>query len=91
MDPSEPRKERRLHAREIVLKEATITTEDAEIGCSVRNQHENGAELRVAAGVKIPDRFVLHIQADGATYRAVVRWRRSERLGVQLYGGSPDV
>ncbi|TJX13835.1 MAG: PilZ domain-containing protein, partial [Mesorhizobium sp.] len=51
MEPDEPRRERRLHQREIVLKEATIVAgpDNPAIGCSVHNQHERGAELRVPA------------------------------------------
>ncbi|WP_095091357.1 PilZ domain-containing protein [Mesorhizobium sophorae] len=85
MSPIDPPVERRSDARGIVLKEATIITDDAKISCSVRNQHVHGAELRVDPGVTIPDRFVLHVPADDASYRAVVRWRRNERLGVQIY------
>ncbi|MER8389166.1 PilZ domain-containing protein [Mesorhizobium sp. M1428] len=88
MDPTEPKPDRRLHQRTPVLKDATITTgrRDMDISCSVCNQHERGAELRVAADALVPDRFVLFIPEDGATYQAVVRWRKNDRLGVQLYG-----
>ncbi|MFD1988330.1 PilZ domain-containing protein [Mesorhizobium newzealandense] len=85
MSPTDPRPERRSHPRGIVLKGATIITDDANISCSVRNQHHHGAELRVDPGLTIPDRFVLHVPADDTSYRAVVRWRRNERLGVQIY------
>ena len=83
--PDDPPIERRSHPRSAVLKDGTIITEDATIRCSVRNQHAHGAELRVDPGVVIPERFVLHIPADDARYRAVVRWRKNERLGVQIY------
>ncbi|MDX8480710.1 PilZ domain-containing protein [Mesorhizobium sp. VK24D] len=83
-----PHVERRLHAREFVLKEATIVTADARIRCSVRNQHEHGAELRVGPQMEIPDRFTLVVPDDDAAYRAVVRWRRNERLGVQIFSNS---
>ncbi|PBB47224.1 PilZ domain-containing protein, partial [Mesorhizobium loti] len=36
-------------------------------------------------GVVVPERFVLLVHVDGARYRAVVRWRKKERLGVQIY------
>ncbi|MER8461555.1 PilZ domain-containing protein [Mesorhizobium sp. M1409] len=85
MGPTDQHIERRSHSRGIVLKDATIITDDANIGCSVRNQHVHGAELRVDPGATIPDRFVLHVPADDASYRAVVRWRRNERLGLQIY------
>jgi hypothetical protein len=68
----------------VVLKEAIIVTGDLTINCSLCNQHAHGAELRVKADIAIPDRFALHVPADNASYRAIVRWRRNERLGVQL-------
>ncbi len=85
---SYPKIERRHHAREFVLKDAMIVADGVRIACSIRNQHEHGAELRVDPNVLIPDRFLLDIPADGATYRAVARWRRNERLGVQLYANA---
>jgi hypothetical protein len=84
-NPDDPPIERRSHPRAAVLKDGIIITEDMTIACSVRNQHAHGAELRVEPGVVVPERFVLHVHADGAEYRAVVRWRKSERLGVQIY------
>ena len=86
MAPSEPPQERRLHTREIVFKDATIIAGDLKLSCSVRNQHSSGAELRVVADAQVPERFLLHVPADDTTYRAVIRWRRNERLGVQIYG-----
>ena len=71
-----------------MLKEATIVTGDASIRCSIRNQHEHGAELRVGAQVELPDGFTLIVPDDDAVYRAVVRWRRNERVGVQVYSNS---
>ncbi|TPN75991.1 PilZ domain-containing protein [Mesorhizobium sp. CU2] len=85
---SYPKVERRLHAREFVLKDATIVADNVRIACSVRNQHEHGAELRVDPNALIPERFLLDVPADAITYRAVARWRRNERLGVQLYANA---
>jgi len=84
-NPDDPPIERRSHPRTAVLKDGTIITEDTTIACSVRNQHAHGAELRVEPGVVVPERFVLHVPADGVEYRAVVRWRKNERLGVQIH------
>ncbi|MBN9548178.1 MAG: PilZ domain-containing protein [Alphaproteobacteria bacterium] len=84
-----PETERRHHVREFVLKEATIIAGAVRIGCSVRNQHEQGAELRVAADVAIPERFLLEVPADDTAYRALVRWRRNDRVGVALYSNAP--
>jgi hypothetical protein len=85
MSPTDPPVERRSRARQIVLKDATIITDDASIRCSVCNQHTHGAKLRIERGVALPDRFILHVPADDAKYRAAMRWRRNERLGVQFY------
>ena len=94
--PDDPPIERRSLPRAAVLKDGTIITEDTTIACSVRNQHAHGAELRVEPGVVVPEpgdvvvvvvvveRFVLYVPADGVEYRAVVRWRKNERLGVQI-------
>ncbi|QKC86352.1 PilZ domain-containing protein [Mesorhizobium sp. NZP2077] len=84
-NPDDPPIERRSHLRTAVLKDGAIITGDVKIACSVRNQHAHGAELRVDPGVVVPERFVLHVRADGVEYRAVVRWRKNERLGVQIY------
>ncbi|MER9296547.1 PilZ domain-containing protein [Mesorhizobium sp. M0621] len=81
----DPPIERRSHLRMPVLKDGTIITEGMKVACSVRNQHAHGAELRVDPGVVVPDRFVLHVHAEGVEYRAVVRWRKNERLGIQIY------
>ena len=83
--PDDPPIERRSLPRAAVLKDGTIITEDVKIACSVRNQHAHGAELRVEPGVVVPERFVLYVPADGVEYRAVVRWRKNERLGVQIH------
>ncbi|CAN7685099.1 PilZ domain-containing protein [Mesorhizobium caraganae] len=85
--PTNPPIERRSHIRDLVLKEATIDSGDVSINCLVCNQHAHGAELRVKADIAIPDRFMLHVPVDRTSYRAVVRWRRKERLGVQLDSG----
>lgn len=85
MGSDDPPIERRAHPRPVVLKDGVILAEGLNISCSIRNQHPHGAELRVEPGVVVPERFVLLVHADDARYRAVVRWRKNERLGVQIY------
>lgn len=86
MQEEEPKPERRHLSRPNVLKQAIILAGSSEIACSIRNQHTDGAELRVAADASVPDRFFLDVPDDGVVYQTVVRWRRNERLGVQFYG-----
>lgn len=81
---------RRQH-RQRVLKGAAIITgiQNSEIRCSVKNQHDKGAELRVAPDARIPDRFLLYVHIDSIAYRCVVRWRRNDRIGVEFTGTEP--
>lgn len=74
-----------------VLKSGTIIAgiKNSEISCTLRNQHSKGAELRVTADVQIPERFLLYVPLDGLAYRAVVRWRKNERVGVEFLGTEP--
>jgi hypothetical protein len=64
MKEDESQRERRLLSRLNVLKQATIWAGERDISCSIRNQHKNGAELRVAPDITVPDRFFLHVPDD---------------------------
>jgi hypothetical protein len=77
--------------RNRVLKGATILRGPAqsEISCTVRNQHDNGAEIRVPGETALPERFLLYISADNTAYRVVVRWRKGARVGLQFVGREP--
>ncbi len=81
---------RREH-RQRVLKGGTIILgiQSSEISCVLRNQHENGAELKVPPDTRVPDRFLLYVPSDGVAYRSEVRWRRNDRIGVQFIGKEP--
>ncbi|MER9868527.1 PilZ domain-containing protein [Mesorhizobium sp. M0136] len=80
--------EHRRERRPRVLKGGTIITgiQNSEISCTLRNQHEGGAELKVA---RVPDRFLLYVSVDGVAYRSEVRWRRNDRIGVKFTGTEP--
>ncbi|MBZ9676852.1 PilZ domain-containing protein [Mesorhizobium sp. ES1-1] len=77
--------------RSRVLKGGTIITglKDSEIGCMLRNQHENGAELKIPVEASIPDQFLLYVPLDRTSYRCEVRWRRNDRMGVKFIGREP--
>jgi len=83
--------ESRRRTRPRVLKGATIllTNNQSEIRCTVRNQHEDGAELHIPGVLALPDEFLLYIPLDGFAYRSSVRWRKGDRIGVQFTGREP--
>lgn len=37
----------------------------------------------------MPDEFLLYVPTDGIGYKAVVRWRRDGRIGVEFTGTEP--
>ena len=88
---SGPVADARRRYRRRVLKGATIikTLVDSEIECLIRNQHEDGAELKIDPDSHVPSSFLLYVAADGVAYRAEVKWRHGERVGVQFTGAVP--
>jgi len=81
----------RNQIRKRVLKGAaviqSITT--SEISCVMRNQSEQGAELKVPPDTVVPNSFQLYVAVDGIAYECVVRWRRNDRIGVEFVGRGP--
>jgi hypothetical protein len=83
--------EHRDQRRQRVFKGATILTgmTNSEVTCTVRNMHEGGAELKVSIDARVPDEFLLYVPTDGIAYKAAVRWRREDRIGVMFTGTEP--
>jgi hypothetical protein len=83
--------ENRDKRRQRVFKGATILTgmTRSEVTCTVRNMHDGGAELKVSIDARVPDEFLLYVPTDGIAYKAVVRWRREDRIGVMFTGTEP--
>ena len=83
--------EHRREHRQRVLKGGTIITsiQNSEISCTLRNQHQGGAELKVPPESRVPDRFLLYVPVDGIAYRSEVCWRRNDRVGVKFTGTEP--
>ena len=59
------------------------------VTCTIRNMHEQGAELRVDAEARVPQEFLLYVALDGVAYRAHLRWRTLDRCGVEFTGTEP--
>jgi hypothetical protein len=83
--------ENRREHRQRVLKGASILSgvTASEVKCTVRNQHRNGAELKVALDSRVPQEFLLYVPVDGIAYKCEVRWRKGERIGVMFTGTEP--
>ncbi|MER9484498.1 PilZ domain-containing protein [Mesorhizobium sp. M0220] len=83
--------EQRDKRRQRVLKGAAILTgmTNSEVTCTLRNMHAGGAELKVSIDARVPDEFLLYVPTYGIAYKAEVRWRREDRIGVMFTGTEP--
>ena len=77
--------ERRATIRHRVLKGGKIAINEgfSVIDCTVRNLSPNGAMLRVASVVGIPDAFQL-VLSDGQKFDCVVQRRTGTDIGVSF-------
>ncbi len=57
--------------------------------CIVRNASRTGAKLTVKDPSKLPDHFNLSIPSKGKTYRARIKWREADQIGVEFELGEP--
>lgn len=83
--------EHRRERRQRVLKGASILNgiSSSEVKCTIRNQHADGAELKVSIDARVPQEFLLYVPVDGIAYRCSVRWRKLDRIGVAFSGTEP--
>ncbi len=79
-----PPVERRARARTRSFKHAKILFNDDKsvYDAVLKNVTAYGATLTVALTESLPDLFNLHIVADEVTVPCVVKWRRSDSVGV---------
>ena len=57
--------------------------------CIVRNASKTGAKLSVADPRTLPDQFKLAIPSRGETYRARIKWRADNQIGVAFENDDP--
>ena len=81
-----PVPERRKDGRLPSYLGGRITTDRRLIAmdCVVRNTSGAGARLTVADSTLLPDVFELHIPRKNTAYRVRTRWRRVDRVGVEI-------
>lgn len=58
------------------------------IDCLVRDMSPDGARLVLSGTATLPERFDLFIPQKERTYRAALRWRREEGIGVTFDSAS---
>lgn len=56
------------------------------LDCQVRNISPTGARLALSDTVALPEEFDLHVPQKGRTYRAKLRWRHNDSIGVEIEG-----
>ncbi|MBY0250250.1 MAG: PilZ domain-containing protein [Methylobacterium organophilum] len=54
------------------------------LDCLVRDMSPTGARLVMSEATTLPDAFDLYIPQKDRTYRATLRWRREDGIGVTL-------
>jgi hypothetical protein len=74
--------EKRVAARNHVMKAGTIEFGGGAIDCTIRNLTNTGAALDVASQVGIPEKFTLVLPGDGLHFPCRIVWRRERRIGV---------
>ncbi|MFE1600957.1 PilZ domain-containing protein [Methylobacterium sp. ID0610] len=77
---SELRKEARL--RTFLKGRIVYNNGNASMDCLIRDLSATGARLTLSQTAVLPEVFDLHIPAKDKLYRATLRWRRSDGVGV---------
>ena len=76
--------EHRREARQRVFLKGRITFNNgaSSLDCLVRDLSVTGARLAMSETTTLPEAFDLYIPQKDKTYRAVLRWRRQDGVGV---------
>lgn len=76
--------EHRREARQRVFLKGRIVFNNgsSSLDCLVRDMSPTGARLVMSEATTLPDAFDLYIPQKDRTYRATLRWRREDGIGV---------
>ncbi|ACA16866.1 type IV pilus assembly PilZ [Methylobacterium sp. 4-46] len=77
---SEHRREVRL--RTFLKGRIVFNNGNSSMDCLVRDLSATGARLALSETAVLPDAFDLHIPAKDKVYKAALRWRRADGVGV---------
>ena len=80
--------DRRASRRYLTSNEGVIVIpiENRRLRVSVVDMSANGARIRASEQVSIPVEFDFLVDAQSVIFRAVVRWRRGDNIGVEFRG-----
>jgi len=81
--------DKRISARNRVLKVGTIEFDGSSINCMVRNLSNTGAALDLSDPDSVPEYFTLVMLAEGLRLPGQIVWRKGKRIGVTLDWTSP--
>ncbi len=86
------RKEDRKKPRRRVLKEGKLVFGQAHsvVDCTIDNQSEGGAHIRVQSSHGVPEDFYLVEANRGIIHKAEVAWRTTTGLGLRILGPLDD-
>lgn len=59
------------------------------IVCVIKDISPNGAQLVVAAGERVPDKFLLKVANGSKMFRCQIVWQKGQMLGVRFVGTYP--
>jgi hypothetical protein len=84
-DPPPAPSDRRAQRRR-VLRTGVVTYQDCAISfrCTIRDRSEQGARLRLPAGLLPPNDFWLIEVSEATAHLAHVVWRKGDEIGVEL-------
>lgn len=80
--PYPDRSEARL--RSILGAKVIFANGNSSMDCLIRDFSATGARLDLSSNVAIPDRFDLFVIQKNQTFRAVIKWRRANEVGVEF-------
>lgn len=61
-----------------------VTFEERTVTCLIADFSSSGARLRISLNVLLPETFWLYAPQHWMTYRATLRWRNGEEVGVEF-------
>jgi hypothetical protein len=87
------RKDDRKNPRRRVLKEGKVVfgQTQAVIDCTIDNQSDGGAHIRLQSSHGLPDDFYLVEANRGIIHKAEVAWRTTTGMGLRILGPIEDV